>query len=364
MSTAYKLGIDVGGTFTDFVATDGAALFKGKVPTRPGDEATSVLEAVTAVGEHYGHGAGELLGQTESIVLGTTVVTNTMLEFNGATTGLLTTEGFRDVLELRRGYKESLFDLGLPAPEPIVPRRFRHGIPERLDYRGQVVTPLDEQAVRAAVRELRDAGVESIAISFLFSFVNDAHERRAGEIVREEFPDCFVTLSCDVLPQIREFERLSATAVNAYTSPKLRQYLRRLEGRLREEGFDGSLLVMQSNGGVMDIGFSQERGVEAVLSGPSGGVVSAVRIGEESGYRNIITGDMGGTSYDVCLIHDGTPEVGVDQWISRYRVAVPLLDIHTIGAGGGSIAWVDSGGALRVGPQSAGAYAELLRSAS
>jgi N-methylhydantoinase A len=353
---SYQLGVDVGGTFTDFVAANSASQFKGKVPTRPGDEATSVLEAVAAVAEHYGSDVRNLLGDTEQFVLGTTVVTNTMLEYNGVTTGLITTAGFRDLVELRRGYKESLVDLALPAPVPIVPRRLRKGVTERIDFNGVVVEPLDEDSVRRAVRELRDAGVESIAVCLLFSFKSNVHERRVAEIITEEHPECFISLSCDVLPQIREFERLSTTMVNAYTSPKLARYLQKLEQRLHEEGFGGSLLVMQSNGGVMDIGFSRERGVDAVLSGPAGGVVAAMRLGENSGYQNIITADMGGTSYDVCLIHEGQPEVGVDQWISRYRIAVPLLDIHTIGSGGGSIAWVDTGGALRVGPESAGAY--------
>ncbi len=350
------LGVDVGGTFTDFVATNGDGTFKGKVSSRPDDEATAVLEAVAAVSEHYEESVPGLLGATETFVLGTTVVTNAMLEYTGVSTGLLTTSGFRDVIDLRRGYKESLFDLHLPAPHPLAPRRHRRGIPERIDFAGNVLTPLDEDAVRAAARELREAGVEAIAVCFLFAFVNSEHERRARELILEEHPDCFVTLSCDVLPQIREFERVSTTIVNAYTSPKLKAYLRRLEERLREEGFRGQLLVMQSNGGVMDVGFSAERGVDAVLSGPAGGVVAALWTGARSGYRNIITADMGGTSYDVCLIHDGRPEVGVDHWLGRYRIAVPLLDIHTIGAGGGSIAWVDSGGALRVGPESAGAF--------
>jgi N-methylhydantoinase A len=353
---AFKVGIDVGGTFTDFVVTNGSGLFKGKVATRPDDEASSIMEAIAVIAGHYETDAQQLLAETEYIVLGTTVVTNTMLEYSGAETGLITTKGFRDVIELRRGYKESLFDLSLPAPHPIVPRRWRKGVTERIDYIGNIVKELDEEEVRAVVGELRQAGVESIAVCLLFSFANNTHERRVGEIINEEYPGCLVSLSCDVLPQIREFERVSTTMVNAYTSPKLGRYLRRLEERLREETFAGSLLVMQSNGGVMDVGYSAGRGVEAVLSGPAGGVVAAVRVGELSGYRNIITADMGGTSYDVCLIHDGKPEVGVDQWISRYRVAVPLLDVHTIGAGGGSIAWVDTGGALRVGPESAGAY--------
>lgn len=350
----YTIAIDVGGTFTDVVATIGDDLFTGKVPSRPNEEANAVLDAVGIVAEHFDKDVDTLLASTEFFILGTTVVTNAMLEYSGTPTGLITTRGFRDVIELRRGYKESLFDLHLQAPNPIVRRRFRHGVTERIDSIGKVVLPLDEDEVRQAVRELRDAGIESIAVCLLFSFVNDQHERRVAEIIREEHPDCFVTLSCDVLPQIREFERVSTTVVNAYTSPLLKNYLNSLDVRLRDAGFVGELVVVQSNGGIMDVAYSADHGVDAVLSGPAGGVVAAVALGERSGYRNLITADMGGTSYDVCLIHEGKPEVGIDNWISRYRVAVPLVDIHTIGAGGGSIAWVDEGGALRVGPASAG----------
>ncbi|KQV75371.1 hydantoin utilization protein A [Aeromicrobium sp. Root344] len=353
---SYRLGIDVGGTFTDFVATDGDHPFKGKVPTVRGDESVSVLQAVDAAAAHYGLTRPDLLADMELIVLGTTVVTNTMLEYNGCKTGLITTEGFRDVIELRRGYRESLFDLSLPAPHPIVPRRFRVGVPERIDENGLIVKALDEEAVRQTLREFGEAGVEAIAVMLLFSFVNPEHERRVKEIAAEELPDVFVTLSSDVLPQIREFERVSTTVVNAYTSPQLKEYLNKLEGSLRDAGLAGSLLIMQSNGGVMDVAYSGDHGVDAVLSGPAGGVVAATRLGEQSGYRNVITADMGGTSYDVCLIHDGRPEVATDQWLSRYRIAVPLIDVHTIGSGGGSVAWVDSAGALRVGPESAGAF--------
>ncbi|MBB3664446.1 N-methylhydantoinase A [Prauserella sediminis] len=352
---SFTIAVDVGGTFTDVVATDGTEVFAGKVSSRPNDEATAVLNAVDVVAEHFGRTAEETLAVTDQFILGTTVVTNAMLEYKGVPTGLITTKGFRDVLEIRRGYKESIFDLSLPAPHPITRRRFRKGVTERIDYRGDIATPLDEDEVRSAVRELKDAGIESIAVCLLFSFVNDTHERRIAEIIAEEHPTCFVTLSCDVLPQIREFERVSTTVVNAYTSPLLKSYLQRLDEGLRNAGFVGELVVMQSNGGIMDVAYSAGHGVDAVLSGPAGGVVAASALGERSGYRNIITGDMGGTSYDVCLIHQGKPEIGVENWISRYRVAVPLVDIHTIGSGGGSIAWVDDGGALRIGPESAGA---------
>jgi N-methylhydantoinase A len=277
-----------------------------------------------------------------------------MLEYSGVNTGLITTKGFRDVLEMRRGYKESLFDISLPPPHPIVPRGRRLGVSERIDYAGKIVVPLDEREVYEAVQRLRQEGVESIAVCFLFSFVNPVHEQRVREIARDIDPRLFVTLSSEVLPQVREFERVSTTVVNAYTSPKLAKYLDGLTAKLAELKFGGSLFLMQSNGGMMDVAFARDRGVEAILSGPSGGVVAASHIGGLSGHKNLITADMGGTSYDVCLIENSRPEIGVDSWIARYRIAVPLIDIHTIGAGGGSIAWIDDGGALRVGPRSAG----------
>lgn len=353
---SYRIGIDVGGTFTDFVAVNtDQQMYSGKTPTIAADEAASVFGGLEQIAAHFDISLQTLLAETDPIVLGTTVVTNTMLEFAGANIGLITTKGFRDVIELRRGYKESLFDIRLPPPHPIVERGKRLGVTERIDASGRIVTPLDEAEVHTALDHLRGVGVEAVAVCLLFSFVNPVHERRVRDIIHEIDPNLFVTLSSDVLPQVREFERVSTTVVNAYTSPKLRAYLEQLSARLEAQGFRGGLFLMQSNGGMMDIGFAREHGVDAVLSGPSGGVVAATFLGEQSGYKNIITADMGGTSYDVCLIKDSTPEVGVDNWISRYRVAVPLIDIHTIGAGGGSIAWLDDAGALRVGPRSAGA---------
>src|SRR5215469_3878414 len=351
----YRIGIDVGGTFTDCAAVGASEQIRtGKVPTQS-DEAQGVLDAIAVLARSFGMPTETFLSQTEVIVLGTTAVTNTMLEYSGAFTGLIATKGFRDVIELRRGYRESLFDIRLEAPYQIVPRQRRIGVTERIDYAGRVVVPLDEEDVRNAVLRLKDFGVKSIAVCLLFSFVNPTHEKRVGEIVREVCPEAFVSLSSEVLPQIREFERTSTTIVNAYTTPKLKRYLEHLEERLIENSFSGELFVMQSNGGMMDAGFSKNQGVEAILSGPSGGVVAGVYHGRLSRQTNIITVDMGGTSYDVCLIQDSKPEIGVDSWISRYRVAIPLLDIHTIGAGGGSIAWIDRAGGLRVGPRSAGA---------
>lgn len=352
----YQIGIDVGGTFTDFVATDEQGRFvSGKTPTTPQEEASGILNAVTAIAESYDLNTRDLLGRTDVFVLGTTVVTNTMLEYSGANTGMITTKGFRDIIELRRGYKESLFDIRLPAPYAIVPRQKRLGVSERINHAGEVVVPLDQNEVREAVRKLKKLGVEAIAVCLMFSFKNDAHERRVREIIQEEYPGVFVSLSSEVLPQVREFERFSTTMINAYVSPKLRRYLRNLEGRLKENGFTGHLFIMLSNGGMMDVDFCSERGVELIQSGPSGGVVAAVSISGLSGHKDIIAVDMGGTSYDVCLVKEGQPDIGVESWVSRHRVAIPMIDIHSIGAGGGSVAWIDEGGALRVGPKSAGA---------
>jgi N-methylhydantoinase A len=352
----FQIGIDVGGTFTDFVAGDDAGgFFGGKVSTTPREEATGILNALAVMAEHYHATVPDLLSHTDVFILGTTAVTNTMLEYSGANAGALTTKGFRDVIELRRSYKESHFDIRLPAPYPIIPRQKRLGVTERINYAGEIAVPLNEAEVRGAIRKLKDLKVESIAVCLLFSFKNPEHERRTRQLIEAEYPGVFVTLSSELLPQVREFERFSTTMVNAYVSPKLRHYLRNLETRMKENGFRGQLFIMLSNGGMMDVGYCSQRGVELIQSGPSGGVVAAVFVAGLSGYKDVITVDMGGTSYDVCLIKDGQPDIGVESWVSRYRVAMPMIDIHSIGTGGGSIAWIDGGGALRVGPKSAGA---------
>jgi N-methylhydantoinase A len=351
----YKIGVDVGGTFTDLAVTDEEArLFIAKTMTTAGDEASGIVNGLTKVAAHYALDLGELLRRTDVIVHGTTVATNAMLQYRGAVTGLITTEGFRDEIEIRRGIKESAFDAKLEAPFPIAPRRRRLGVPERVDHRGRVLTPLDEAAARTAICRLRDQGVEAIAVCFLFSFLNPAHEQRVRELIAEEYPGVYVSLSSDVLPQVRDFERVSTTLVNAFVGPTLRSYLEALQARLREQGYANDLYVMQSNGGIMTIEYSAEKSVYSLFSGPAGGIAAATYMGGLAGYKDLITVDMGGTSYDVCLIRDGRPAITSDAWFSRYRVAIPLLDIHSIGAGGGSIAWVDPGGALKVGPQSAG----------
>lgn len=353
-SSQWILGVDVGGTFTDLVAmAESGQLVTTKTPSTP-DQSDGVANGIAKIAEKVGMEVSEFLSRCPLIVHGTTVATNTLLEYDGAKVGLLTTQGFRDEIEFRRAYKESVFSVRLQAPHQIVPRRYRIGIPERLSHTGEVITPLDEEEVRQAVRKLVDEGIEAIAVCFLFSFVNPQHELRVKEIIQEEAPQLFVSLSYEVLPQIREFERVSTTVVNAYTGPALQSYLNHLEARLREQNFKGELFVMQSNGGVQNVVQSGKFAVGCLLSGPAGGVTAASFIGQRAGYPNLITIDMGGTSYDVSVIEQLQPTVTTENWISRYRVALPMMDIHTIGSGGGSIAWIDSGGALQVGPKSAG----------
>jgi N-methylhydantoinase A len=351
-----RIGIDVGGTFTDYVAVrDDARLVSGKTPSTPGRENVAVLNALEAVAEAFGVDLETLLGETDVVNFGTTVATNAMLEHKGARVGMLTTKGFRDIIDLRRGYKESLTDIRLQAPLPIVRRRHRIGVTERIAADGAVSVPLDEDEVAAAVDRLRDDGVEAYAICLLQAQANSVHERRCAEIVADRHPGAHVSVSTDVVNQIGEFERFSTTLVNAYVSPILRDYMAQLLDELRTRGFRSQLLVMQSNGGTADAAEMGRLGAGALLSGPAGGVVAASQLGRAAGHADIIGVDMGGTSYDVSLVRDGRPEVRTDAWAARYRIGLSTLDIHTIGAGGGSIAWIDDGGALRVGPESAGA---------
>jgi N-methylhydantoinase A len=274
---------------------------------------------------------------------------------SGATTGLITSEGHRDEIEIRRGYKEDIWDPALPPPPPICPRRRRYGVPERLDFEGNVIVPLDEEAVRRACRRMKLQGVDSLAVVFLFSFVDPAHEKRVREIAAEELPGVMLSLSHEVMPSAPEFERTSTTLVNAYVGPKIGRYLGRLEERLREAGFRGELLIMQSNGGVMPGGYVAQKAVAVMGSGPAGGVNGATAVAGTAGIADFISVDMGGTSYDVCLVRGGTPEVKAGwNWHHRYLIGLPMVGVQSVGAGGGSIARVESG-ALRVGPESAGA---------
>src|SRR5947209_13012005 len=353
---AYRIGVDVGGTFTDLVlVTPAGKLVLDKHPTTPHDQSVSVLAGIAQLAAREGLGPEALLATTDLVVHGTTTADNTMIEMSGATTGLVTSEGHRDEIEIRRGYKEDIWDPAQPPPRPICPGRRRSGVPERLDFEGNVIAPLDEEAVRRACRRMQRQGVESLAVVLLFSFVNPAHERRVRAIAAEELPGVMVSLSHEVMPSAPEFERTSTTLVNAYVGPKIGRYLSRLDERLRAAGFAGELLIMQSNGGVMPGGYVAEKAVAVMGSGPAGGVNGATAVAGQAGIRDFISVDMGGTSYDVCLVRGGAPDVKAGwNWHHRYLIGLPMVDVQSVGAGGGSIAHVEAG-TLKVGPESAGA---------
>jgi len=353
---AYRIGVDVGGTFTDLVlAGRHGRLVLDKHPTTPHDQSEGVLGGIALLAAREGLSREALLAATDLVVHGTTTADNTMIEMSGATTGLITSEGHRDEIEIRRGYKEDIWDPAQPPPPPICPRRRRYGVPERLDFEGNVIAPLDEEAVRRACRRMQRQGVDSLAVVLLFSFVSPAHERRVSAIAAEELPGVMVSLSHEVMPSAPEFERTSTTLVNAYVGPKIGRYLSRLDERLRAAGFAGELLIMQSNGGVMPGGYVAEKAVAVMGSGPAGGVNGATAVAGQAGIRDFISVDMGGTSYDVCLVRGGAPDVKAGwNWHHRYLIGLPMVDVQSVGAGGGSIARVESG-ALRVGPESAGA---------
>jgi N-methylhydantoinase A len=352
----YRLGVDVGGTFTDLlcVTPDGSVVLD-KTPTTVGDQSTGVMNGVALLAERLGLSVSELCHQLDILVHGTTTADNTMIEMNGAPTGLLVTEGHRDEIEMRRVHKEQIWDPSYPAPPPIARRRARIAIPERLNFRGDVIRALDEDAVRRGVRRLQQLGVRSVAIMFLFSFVNPDHERRAAQIVREEFPDVeHISMSHEVMARGPEFERVSTTLVNAYVAPKIASYVDSLQSKLRAAGYAGSLLIMQATGGVMPPEYVAKRAVSLIGSGPTGGVMGAALAAAQVGVRDFVAVDMGGTSFDVCLVRDGQPEIKTDwNWRYRYYLGLPMVDVQSVGAGGGSIARVRQG-ALLVGPDSAG----------
>ncbi len=352
----YRIGIDVGGTFTDFVLVrpDGSIRLH-KSPTTPHDQSEGVLQGIEQLARTEHLTLAELLEQTAAVVHGTTTADNTLIQMNGAMTGLITTQGHRDEIELRRGFKEDIWDPALPPPAPIAQRRRRMGVPERLDYEGQVLVPLDEDAVRAALRRLKRQGTQSLAVVFMFSFINPRHEQRVRELAVEECPGMSVSLSHEVMPSAPEFERTSTTLVNAYVAPTIERYVGRLVERLQQAGYERQLLIMQSNGGIMTPEYVVRRPVTVLSSGPTGGVVAACAVAAAGKVNDFVCADMGGTSYDVCLIRGGHPEIKAGwNWHHRYLIGLPMVDVQSIGAGGGSIASVVAG-SLQVGPQSAGA---------
>ena len=349
----YRIGIDVGGTFTDFTLvneqTGGVAFHK--VPSTPHDPSEAIERGIADLLRDHAIRPDEI----GHIGHGTTVATNLIIERKGAPCGLITTRGFRDVLELARQTRPHLYDYTVVKPPPLVPRMWRKEVGERLLADGSVREPLDEGDVRRAALALRDAGVESVAICFLHAYRNPAHERRARDIVREVMPDVYVSVSSEVLPEFREYERLSTTAMNASIGPRMQLYLRRFLDRVAQMGIAVEPLTIHSNGGLMSVETVRSFPVRTCLSGPAAGVVGAAEVGRVAGFRNLVTFDVGGTSTDVSLIVDGQPVFTSNRTVAGYPVKTPMIDIHVIGAGGGSIAWLDEVGSLKVGPHSAGA---------
>jgi len=342
-----RLGIECGGTFTDLVLMDEAGALKAtaKVFSTPDDPSRAVRAAIEQLSD-------DLTGVP--LLHGSTVATNAVLERKGPRLGLLVTAGFRDLLLLARHDRDHTFDLRYTKPTPLVDRSMVREVPERLDPRGTVLRPLDEDAVRAAVRELVAAGAEAFAVSLLHSYADGAHERRVREIVAELAPDAPVSLSSDVIAEFREYERTSTTVVDAFVRPTVSGYLGRLEDDGERRGLAG-VSIMQSHGGMVPARFAAARPVQALLSGPAAGVAGAAAIARAAGVSDLVTLDMGGTSTDVCLITGGTPRQTYETKIDRMPIRMSMIDIATVGAGGGSIVSVDSGGMLRVGPSSVGA---------
>ena len=352
----YRVTVDTGGTFSDFVFfnEESGEITITKVPSTPKEPFQAVLNGVKELLDQ-----GVKAADISFFSHGTTVGTNTLLEEKGAKTGLLVTEGFRgiyEVMEQTRGYGPATYDLFFEKPRLLAPPYYTEEIPERVDFRGEVLKPIDVESSLQAVRRLKKKGVESIAVCFLFSFLNPDHELRMKEIVAKEFPEANLSLSCEVLPQIREFYRMSTTVINGYIAPVVGRYLGLLEGRLREIGVTTpKLYIMQSNGGVSTFQRAARKPVATVLSGPAGGVMASLGISQRVDLKNIITFDMGGTSCDVALIHKGTPVITTQGRINQRPISLPMLDIHTVSAGGGTIARVDAVGGVQVGPDSAGA---------
>ena len=366
MIDQYRLGVDIGGTFTDAILLNESTgeVRTGKVPSTPRDPSDGFLQVV-----HRMLARDEVAPDTvQYFVHGTTVATNAIIEGNLSKTAFIATEGFRDLLEIQTGIRPVLYDLQFEKLRPLVPRYLCFGVPERLDFRGDVLIPLDEGAVHEVASQLRDEGVESVAVCLLHSYINPDHEKRVGDILRQVLPSVLVSLSSEVAPEFREYFRASTTVINAALRPVVSRYLENIQDRLRGSGVSGELLVMQSSGGVLTFKAAIERPVFMVESGPAAGLIAASYLGNSLGRENVISFDMGGTTAKAGLIENGSPRVTKDYEVggtaaatehgsrgSGYPIRTPVIDLVEIGAGGGSIAWIDSGGILRVGPHSAGA---------
>jgi N-methylhydantoinase A len=352
----YTIGVDVGGTFTDLVAIDaaGRTVFAKSLST-PQDQSIGVMAGLDELARRLGLPLNDMLAQTERLVHGTTVATNALLERKGAKVALLTTEGHRDILEMREGLKPNRYDLRTPPPEPLVPRELRFGVRERVRPNGEVMIPLDQERLGEAIATIKASGTNSVAVCFLHSYRNGAHEIAARDFLARQLPDVSVSLSSDVLPQIKEYERVSTTVVNAYVGPVVKTYLERLERRLIEAGLKGSLFIILSHGGMAPVEEAARLAAATVLSGPAGGISGCRRCADMLGIPDMVAFDMGGTSTDISLVADGRVTLSADGGLAGERIALRSLDIASLAAGGGSIASVATNGIFRVGPESAGA---------
>jgi N-methylhydantoinase A len=351
----FTIGVDVGGTYTDLVAIDrdGRTVF-AKSPSTPTDQSIGVMTGLEELARRLGLSRAEMLGKTDRLVHGTTVATNALLERKGAKVALVTTQGHRDVIEMREGLKGDRYNLRTVPPEPLVPRELRFGVRERAKPDGQVLIPLDQDSLGEAIAGIRASGATSVAVCFLHAYRNPAHEIAAMDRLQRELPGVSVSRSSDVLPQIKEYERVSTTIVNAYVQPAVRRYLTNLETRLKEAGLTSSLFIILSHGGMAPVEEAARLAAGTVLSGPAGGISGSRRCAELLGLSDLIPFDMGGTSTDISLITDGRASLSADGGLADQRIALRSLDISSIAAGGGSIASVDASGTFRVGPESAG----------
>ncbi|MCD2138555.1 hydantoinase/oxoprolinase family protein [Salinicoccus halitifaciens] len=349
----YRIGVDTGGTFTDvaLIAEGTGDILVTKVPSTPHNSAIGVMDGVKQILSENEISADDVSFFTH----GSTVATNTLLESKGAKTALITTRGFRDILEIGRQTRPDLYNFRARRPEPLIPRNLRWEIDERIDARGEIVKDFDREDIDELIDMVKEHEIESLVICLINSFLNSDNEVKLKEMLKEEFPDLSITISAEILPEIKEYERTSTVAVNGYVMPKMNFYLRDLENSLQDYGIKSDLYIMQSNGGIITTDTAVEQPVRTVLSGPAGGVISGTDVSSQTGIGNLITIDMGGTSLDAALIETGEPQYTTNSRINDFPINVPMVEMHTIGSGGGSIAWIDSGGALRVGPHSAGA---------
>lgn len=353
---SWRIGVDTGGTFTDVCLYDEETheVSVAKVSSTPSDPGQAVIAGVRAALATNDDAAG--FSRISYLAHGTTVATNALLQTKGAKVALITTKGFRDLLELGRQRRPKLYDLQAQKPAPLIPRDLRLEVKERVTYDGTIAADAEINDIREQVRKLKEQDIEAVAVCFLYSYLRPEHEMQVRRVLEEELPGIFLSISNEVLPEFREFERLSTTVINAFIGPTMSTYLSRLRGKLESEGLSTVPKVTQSNGGVMSFKLAERLPVRTVLSGPSTGVVGAARLASQSGIGNIITFDVGGTSSDVALVRNGRPTAANGMVLDGRPIQAPMLDINTVGAGGGSIAWVDDGGHLKVGPQSAGAY--------